>query len=163
MMRTDNRSGYNLPSVPGQYSCVLPKKQCDKIKIEIFKLMKKQQKLRKRIIKLEEENEKILELTKETVRAQKTALESAVNNGVINVSELDNLDAELLKLDQQIIELSSQKKQLINAISELTGIKILDELNKNINTSNFNAALSISIIILIIFLNLRTYVTIFLI
>ena len=34
---------------------------------------------------------------------------------------------------------------------EFSGIKILDELNKNINTSNFNAALSISIIILIIF------------
>ena len=34
---------------------------------------------------------------------------------------------------------------------EFSGIKILDELNKNINTNNFNAALSISIIILIIF------------
>ena len=34
---------------------------------------------------------------------------------------------------------------------EFSGIKQLDELNKNINTSNFNAALSISIIILIIF------------
>ena len=34
---------------------------------------------------------------------------------------------------------------------EFSGIKQLDELNKNINTSNFNAALSICIIILIIF------------
>ena len=34
---------------------------------------------------------------------------------------------------------------------EFSGIKILDELNKNINTNNFNAALSISIILLIIF------------
>ena len=34
---------------------------------------------------------------------------------------------------------------------EFSGIKILDELNKNINTTNFNAGLSISIIILIIF------------
>ena len=34
---------------------------------------------------------------------------------------------------------------------EFSGIKQLDNLNKNINTSNFNAALSISIIILIIF------------
>ena len=34
---------------------------------------------------------------------------------------------------------------------EFSGIKKLDELNKNINTNNFNAALSISIIILIIF------------
>ena len=34
---------------------------------------------------------------------------------------------------------------------EYSGIKILDELNKNINTNNFNAALSVSIIILIIF------------
>jgi len=34
---------------------------------------------------------------------------------------------------------------------EFSGIKILDNLNKNINTSNFNAALSVSIILLIIF------------
>ena len=34
---------------------------------------------------------------------------------------------------------------------EFSGIKILDVLNKNINTNNFNAALSMSIIILIIF------------
>ena len=34
---------------------------------------------------------------------------------------------------------------------EFSGIRLLDELNKNINTTNFNAALSISIIILIIF------------
>jgi len=34
---------------------------------------------------------------------------------------------------------------------EFSGIKILDSLNKNINTSNFNAVLSISIILLIIF------------
>ena len=34
---------------------------------------------------------------------------------------------------------------------EFSGIKQLDSLNKNINTSNFNAALSICIILLIIF------------
>ena len=34
---------------------------------------------------------------------------------------------------------------------EFSGIKQLDNLNKNINTSNFNAALSISIILLILF------------
>jgi len=34
---------------------------------------------------------------------------------------------------------------------EFSGIKNLDKLNKNINTSNFNAALSVSIILLIIF------------
>ena len=34
---------------------------------------------------------------------------------------------------------------------EFSGIKILDNLNKNINTTNFNAALSVSIILLIIF------------
>ena len=34
---------------------------------------------------------------------------------------------------------------------EFSGIRLLDNLNKNINTSNFNAALSISIILLIIF------------
>ena len=34
---------------------------------------------------------------------------------------------------------------------EFSGIRLLDDLNKNINTNNFNAALSIGMIILIIF------------
>ena len=34
---------------------------------------------------------------------------------------------------------------------EFSGIKILDSLNKNINTSNFNAVLSVIIILLVIF------------
>jgi general L-amino acid transport system permease protein len=34
---------------------------------------------------------------------------------------------------------------------EFSGIKILDNLNKNINTNNFNATLSVSIVLLIIF------------
>ena len=34
---------------------------------------------------------------------------------------------------------------------EFSGIKVLDNINKNINTSNFNAILSVSIILLIIF------------
>ena len=34
---------------------------------------------------------------------------------------------------------------------ELSGIKKLDELNKNINTSNFNAALSFCIILILIY------------
>ena len=34
---------------------------------------------------------------------------------------------------------------------EFSGIKILDNINKNINTSNFNAALSVSIILLFLY------------
>ncbi|MBI9067694.1 MAG: TolC family protein [Salinivirgaceae bacterium] len=115
--------------------------ELQKIEVDIYKV-KEQINLLYLTTLLIQENKKILNLTKETVSAQKTALESAVNNGVINVSELDNLDAELLKLDQQIIEVSSQKKQLIDAVSELSGITINEDSNFEIPTIKTQAASS---------------------
>lgn len=99
--------------------------ELQKVEVDIYKVKEQINKLYLTCLIIQE-NYKILELTKETVMAQKEALKSAVKNGVINVSELDNLDAELLKLDQQMIELSSQKTQLTGAISLLTGIQITD-------------------------------------
>ena len=45
---------------------------------------------------------------------------------------------------------------------EFSGIQLLDNLNKNINTSNFNAALSISIMIEMLKAALKLFVLIFL-
>lgn len=71
-----------------------------------------------------QENQKIIELTLDNIFEQRNILVSSVENGVINASELDNLDAETLKLEQQIIDINSQKKQALKALSKLSCIEI---------------------------------------
>lgn len=73
---------------------------------------------------LVQENIKIMELTRQNINEQKTALQSAVDNGVVLASELDNLNAELLKLEQRLIELETLKMQLYSGLSVLTGIEM---------------------------------------
>lgn len=68
-----------------------------------------------------QENLKILEKKTETLAERHKLLESAVNNGMILSSELDQLLAELLKTDQLAIELKSNKETVIYALSILTG------------------------------------------
>ncbi len=85
-----------------------------------------------------QENEKILELIKETINERKTVLKAAVDNGILNISELDNLNAELLKIDQQKIELSIQIEQATFALKELSCINNIDAMKldlPNIATS----------------------------
>lgn len=71
-----------------------------------------------------QENAGILTLTHETIIEQKKKLSSAVNEGMALTSELDNLDAEILRLEQQIIELKSTKQQVTKAIAILSCIHI---------------------------------------
>jgi len=72
-----------------------------------------------------QENEKIIDLTSASINEQKKVLQSSVDNGLINASELDNLDAELLKLDQQKIELLSHKKHVLSALNKLSCMNIV--------------------------------------
>ncbi len=71
-----------------------------------------------------QENQKIIELTHINITEQRSVLVSSVENGIVNASELDNLDAEILKLEQQIIDLNSQNKQAVKALSKLSCIDI---------------------------------------
>ncbi|MFY9152733.1 MAG: TolC family protein [Prolixibacteraceae bacterium] len=68
-----------------------------------------------------QENLKILEKKSETLNERRKLLESAVNNGMVLSSELDQLLAELIKTDQLIIELKSNKETVLYALSILTG------------------------------------------
>ena len=75
-----------------------------------------------------QENLKILEKKTETLSERRKILESAVNNGMILSSELDQLLAELIKTEQMIIELKSNKETVLYALSILTG-KTTEQLN----------------------------------
>ncbi len=68
-----------------------------------------------------QENLKILDKKSETLAERRKILESAVNNGMVLASELDQLLAELIKTDQMVIELKSNKETVTYALSILTG------------------------------------------
>jgi len=75
-----------------------------------------------------QENLEILEKKTETLGERRKILESAVNNGMVLSSELDQLLAELIKTEQLVIELKSNKETVLYALSILTG-KTTEQLN----------------------------------
>jgi len=68
-----------------------------------------------------QENIKVLDKKIETLTERRKQLESAVNNGMVLSSELDQLLAELIKTDQIIIELKSRRETVLSALAILTG------------------------------------------
>jgi outer membrane protein TolC len=75
-----------------------------------------------------QENLKIMEKKTETLGERRKLMESAVNNGMVLSSELDQLLAELIKTEQLVIELNSNKETVLYALSILTG-KTTQQLN----------------------------------
>lgn len=88
-----------------------------------------------------QENLKILEKKAETLGERQKFLESAVNNGMVLSSELDQLLAELIKSKQMIIELKTNKETVLYALSIITG-KTTEPLN-NLKLSEEIAATSL--------------------
>lgn len=70
---------------------------------------------------LVQENLKILEKKTETLTERRKILESAVKNGMVLSSELDQLLAELIKTDQLVLELKSNRETVLSALAILTG------------------------------------------
>jgi len=67
------------------------------------------------------ENLKILEKKTETLTERKKILESAVKNGMVLASELDQLLAEQIKTDQLVLELINNRETMLSALAILTG------------------------------------------
>ena len=108
-----------------------------KIDVDIYKIKEQINSLYFSCLLLQE-NTGILKLTHETILEQKRALKSAVNEGIALASELDNLDAEILRLEQQIIELNSAKNQVLKAIGILACINIDDNTQLTLPRINDN-------------------------
>ncbi len=68
-----------------------------------------------------QENLKILDKKAETLTERKTQVESAVNNGVVLSSELDQILAELISTKQMETELKSNRETVLYALSIMTG------------------------------------------
>lgn len=69
------------------------------------------------------ENEKLLRTARQTIEEKRKSLESAVKNGVSMQSDLDVLDAELLKMDEKIFAAGQDRMSAIDILNELTGEK----------------------------------------
>ncbi|MDO8928825.1 MAG: TolC family protein [Bacteroidota bacterium] len=68
-----------------------------------------------------QENLKIIEKKTETLGERQRILESAVKNGMVLASELDQLLAEQIKTDQLVLELKSNRETVLSALAILTG------------------------------------------
>ena len=74
-----------------------------------------------------QENLNILEQKTGVLAERRKMMESAVKNGMMLSSELDQLLADLIKTDQMILELKSSRETVLSALAILTG-KTTDQL-----------------------------------
>jgi len=95
------------------------------LETEIYKLKERVNQLYFNILMLKGNNE-LLEISKKDISLKLQKIESGVKNGVINESNSDNLKAEIIKIDQKIIEIKSVEKANIEMLNELTGMEISD-------------------------------------
>ncbi len=81
-----------------------------------------------------QKNLDLLSKKEETLTAQKSQMEAALNNGAILQSDLDQVLAELLRVEQQTLELQTSRESTLAALAILTG-KLPEELQRlEINT-----------------------------
>ncbi len=99
------------------------KVELQKVVVDVY-LLKKQLNQLFFTCLLIQENSNIIHLVFQTLDNQRKVAQATVAQGVLNPSELDQIDAERLKLEQQLLELESGKSQAISALSELTGMKL---------------------------------------
>ncbi len=72
-------------------------------------------------ILLLQKNKQVMQLTLEELKKRRKAVLSGVENGVLLLSDLDLMDAERLKLEQQLVEVETGIESLYSVLAELTG------------------------------------------
>lgn len=93
---------------------------------------------------LVQQNLDLLDKKQETLEARKKQMDSAVKNGTLLKTELDQILAELVKIRQQKIELQSHRETALSALAILTGkdLNDLQTLVIEINDISFAGELS---------------------
>lgn len=106
-------------------------------KVESINMQSEQQTLETEIYKLKErvnllyfnililkKNKELLDVSKKDIGLKLQKIESGVRNGVVNESNADNLKAEIIKIEQKIIEINTSENASIEMLKELCGIEI---------------------------------------
>lgn len=88
--------------------------------VELYKLVERVNQLYINIL-LGRENLRILELYKEDLSNRAANMKAGVDNGLVLASSLDELEAEILKTDQNIIESKFQLEGLYKTLALFTG------------------------------------------
>ncbi len=84
----------------------------------------------------------ILDTYKEQLSKKLKELNSLVNNGMALASSFDAINLELIKIDQNIIEIRNDRMKLINNISELSGLKLDTSMNFEDKTRDISASIN---------------------
>jgi outer membrane protein TolC len=87
-----------------------------------------------------QQNLDLLAKKRETLEARKNQMGSAVKNGTLLQSELNQILAELVKIRQQQIELQSHRETVLSALAILTGRELGDLQNLVIETNEIHLA-----------------------
>ena len=95
------------------------------LEIELYKLKERVNLFYFNILILQQ-NIDLLEVSKKDIQKKLLKVESGVKNGVVNESNADNLNAEIIKIDQKIIEIKASKSANVEMLKELCGIEITD-------------------------------------
>ncbi len=74
-----------------------------------------------------QKQEEVLELTQSQAAARRKAIASAVDNGMMLPQNLYSLDAEILKLEQNLDGIAIQRKSLLHTLEQLIGEPVTKE------------------------------------
>ena len=110
--------------------------QSDKqnVETELYKLKERINQLYFGVL-VYQKNIELLEISKQTIKSKLKEIESGIRNGTINEVNADKLNAEIINLDQNIIELNKTKQATIKMLGELISVKIADNTMLSIPVS----------------------------
>jgi len=97
--------------------------EIQRVEVELYKLKEQVNTVFFSIILLQEK-EKLVMLILNELRDKQKVVGSGVRNGILTPNDLDNLNSEILKLEQQIIEINLGKKTAFRILEELLGTEI---------------------------------------
>jgi outer membrane protein TolC len=105
-----------------------------KIEVELYKLKERVNILYLNILFLDQQQKQI-ELVKKDLQIGISKLKAQVENGVAFRSNLDILQAELLKTDQRNIELTASRQGFVNALKVISGQNIVEDVRLELPAS----------------------------
>ena len=97
-----------------------------KTDVELYKLKEQVEKTYFSILILQKTEEQLI-LTIEELQKKKKTIQSAVKNGILTQDNFDILQAEIYKLEQNLIEIEETKKSGINILQELMSTELQTE------------------------------------
>jgi outer membrane protein TolC len=74
-----------------------------------------------------QENSKIFQVMKDDINSKLQRVKSAVRNGMMQASEADILKVEIIKIDQQMIDILTDIQSGIGMLRDLTGLEIKND------------------------------------